>query len=55
MGTEQLPGRRGKGRNYLQLTVSFREFCRLTQRIELPDETLAIEEFFTTQGRDLGA
>lgn len=53
MGTEQLPGRRGKGRNYLQLTVSFRDFCRLARRIDLPEETLSIDEFFTPAGREL--
>lgn len=53
MGTEQLPGRRGKGRNYLQLTVSFRDFCRLARRIDLPEETLSIEECFKPEGREL--
>src|SRR5690606_2306706 len=53
MGTEQLPGRRGKGRNYLQLTVSFRDFCRLARGIQLPEETLSIEDCFKPKGREL--
>lgn len=53
MSTEQLPGRRGQGRNYLQLTVSFRDFCRLAAGIELPDETLSIEDCFGKRSREL--
>lgn len=53
MGTEQLPGRRGKGRNYLQLTVSFRDFCRLARGIELPEEMLSIDGCFKPSGREV--
>jgi len=54
IGTERLPGRRGRGRDYLQLPMSFRDFC-LVQRIDLPPETLAAEEFLTPQGKRLTA
>ncbi|MEX0893698.1 MAG: ATP-binding protein [Gemmatimonadota bacterium] len=40
VGTEQLPGRRGAGRHYLQLPVSFRDFCQAVMGIALPAETL---------------
>lgn len=53
MGTEQLPGRRGKGRNYLQLTVSFRDFCRLAAGVELPEESLTVDDCFKKNGREL--
>lgn len=53
MGTEQLPGRRGKGRNYLQLTISFRDFCRLAANITLPDETIGVEDCFKPHGRSI--
>jgi uncharacterized protein len=45
MGTEQLPGRRGGGKNFLQLPVSFRDFCRVVAGMELPAGTLAVEDW----------
>lgn len=53
MGTEQLPGRRGAGRNFLQLPVSFRDFCGAVQGIPLPDETLPLAAWLTPDGRTL--
>ena len=49
-GAERLPGRRGKGRDYLQLPMSFRDFCTLTQSVRFDDEPLWPEEFLTTKG-----
>lgn len=40
LGSEQLPGRKGAGRHYLQLPVSFRDFCRSAAGIVLPEETV---------------
>jgi predicted AAA+ superfamily ATPase len=54
IGTERLPGRRGRGRDFLQLPMSFRDFC-LVQSIALPVETVAVEEFLTPQGKRLAA
>lgn len=53
MGTEQLPGRRGNGRDFLQLTISFRDFCQDIRRIELPDSTLPVHEWVTPAGHAL--
>jgi hypothetical protein len=50
MGTEQLPGRRGNGRDFLQLTVSFRDFCRTVRGIELPDTTTPVHEWPSSSG-----
>lgn len=50
MGTEQLPGRRGEGRDFLQLTVSFRDFCRLIRRVELPESTPPVHEWISPNG-----
>lgn len=50
MGTEQLPGRRGDGRDFLQLTVSFRDFCRLVRGIELPDITTPVNVWTSPDG-----
>jgi predicted AAA+ superfamily ATPase len=54
IGTERLPGRRGQGRDYLQLPMSFRDFC-LVRGIALPPESLAAEQFLSPEGRRLGA
>jgi predicted AAA+ superfamily ATPase len=54
IGTERLPGRRGRGRDFLQLPMSFRDFC-LVQKIELPERALAAEEFLTPEGKRLAA
>jgi len=32
-GAERLPGRRGKGKDYLQLPLSFRDFCIAARQI----------------------
>jgi uncharacterized protein len=49
-GAERLPGRRGKGRDYLQLPISFRDFCMLTHGVKFDDEPLWPEEFLTPKG-----
>jgi hypothetical protein len=54
LGTERLPGRRGRGRDFLQLPMSFRDYC-LTSGLELADETLLAEEWLTDNGRRLAA
>lgn len=38
-GAEQLPGRRGQGKDLLQLPMSFRDFCRATELAEVPETT----------------
>lgn len=38
-GAEQLPGRRGEGRDLLQLPMSFRDFCRTTGIADVPEAT----------------
>lgn len=50
-GAEQLPGRRGGGYDFLQLPMSFRDFCRIAERISLPEDTLLVHEFQTERGR----
>jgi hypothetical protein len=52
VGAERLPGRRGRGRDFVQLPMSFRDFC-LVSSIALPSETLAAEEFLSDEGRRL--
>lgn len=49
-GAERLPGRRGKGHDYLQLPMSFRDFCTAACEIAFDDEPLAPEEFLTERG-----
>jgi len=39
MGAEQLPGRRGTGRDFVHLPLSFRAFCTDVLRLPLPTET----------------
>lgn len=53
MGAEQLPGRRGNGRDFVQLPLSFRAFCRDVLKLPLPDETLDIADIPTPQGAKL--
>ena len=53
MGTEQLPGRRGSGRNYLQLPLSFGDFCRTAVGIGLPDDSMSVAEILDPRGRIL--
>jgi predicted AAA+ superfamily ATPase len=50
IGTERLPGRRGRGRDFLQLPMSFRDFCTL-RGIAVPEPALAAEEFLTPEGQ----
>lgn len=50
VGSEQLPGRKGAGRHYLQLPVSFRDFCVYAMGISLPDATLTPGQMLTPEG-----
>jgi len=50
VGSEQLPGRKGAGRHYLQLPVSFRDFCISALGLSLPDDTLSPGEMLTPEG-----
>jgi predicted AAA+ superfamily ATPase len=50
VGSEQLPGRKGKGQHYLQLPVSFRDFCIHALGIDLPAETLTPGQMFSPEG-----
>lgn len=50
VGSEQLPGRKGAGKHYLQLPVSFRDFCRDVLRISLPDEALSPGKLLEKEG-----
>jgi predicted AAA+ superfamily ATPase len=54
-GAERLPGRRGKGKDYLQLPLSFRDYCTAAHGIRFDDESLAAEEFLSPQGEDVAA
>jgi uncharacterized protein len=50
VGSEQLPGRKGAGRHYLQLPVSFRDFCVHAMGIPLPDVGLTPGQMLTPEG-----
>jgi hypothetical protein len=50
-GAERLPGRRGNGTDCLQLPMSFRDFARAAAGVELPEETLGVEDCLTPAGR----
>jgi uncharacterized protein len=50
VGSEQLPGRKGMGRHYLQLPVSFRDFCIHAMGIALPAETLTPGQMLSPEG-----
>lgn len=50
-GAERLPGRRGRGRDYLQLPMSFRDFCTVAHDISFDDDAVAAEEFLTERSR----
>lgn len=52
-GAERLPGRRGKGHDYLQLPMSFRDFCKTVHGVAFDDEPIAAEEFLTERGHDV--
>lgn len=49
-GAERLPGRRGRGHDYLQLPMSFRDFCTSAHGVAFDDEPLSPEEFLTERG-----
>ena len=53
MGAEQLPGRRGNGRDFVQLPLSFRAFCRDALEMSLPSETLDVSDIPTPDGAQL--
>jgi predicted AAA+ superfamily ATPase len=53
-GSEQLPGRRGDGEDFLQLPMSFRDFCILCEGITLPP-SLSVHELITPSGRTAAA
>jgi uncharacterized protein len=50
VGSEQLPGRKGAGRHYVQLPVSFRDFCTQALGIALPEETISPAEMLSPGG-----
>jgi predicted AAA+ superfamily ATPase len=50
VGSEQLPGRRGAGRHYVQLPVSFRDFCRQGIGIEVEQEAITPGRALTPEG-----
>lgn len=50
VGSEQLPGRKGSGRHYLQLPLSFRDFCLNAPGLELPESTLTPGQMLTAHG-----
>lgn len=51
-GSEQLPGRRGEGRDFLQLPMSFRDFCRHAEHMKLPQETVTVQDLLLDRGRE---
>jgi len=51
MGTERLPGRRGNGRDLVQLPMSFRAFCETVVGLDLPDESVQVADWLTPAGR----
>jgi uncharacterized protein len=53
MGAEQLPGRRGNGRDFVHLPMSFRAFCRSVLDLTLPERTVTAEEWLTPSGERL--
>lgn len=52
-GGEQLPGRRGTGRDLIQLPMSFRDFCRVTGEADVADGCVAPPEMTSERGRRL--
>lgn len=53
MGAEQLPGRRGNGRDFVHLPMSFRAFCQSVVGLTLPDDTVTVEDWLTPAGQHL--
>jgi len=52
-GSEQLPGRRGRGKDLLHLPMSFRDFCLATSDITFPPETMRLNGIFESPGKEL--
>lgn len=50
VSSEQLPGRKGRGRHYLQLPLSFRDFCVSAMGMDLPEQTLTPGQMLTSEG-----
>jgi hypothetical protein len=50
VGSEQLPGRKGKGRHYLQMPLSFRDFCNAAIGLPVSQEVLGVAEMLEPQG-----
>lgn len=53
MGAEQLPGRRGTGRDFVHLPLSFRAFCTDVLLLPLPTDTVEVARLFGREGRQL--
>ena len=51
MGTESMPGRRGAGRDYLQLPMSFRNFCQQALGLDLPPELPSVGALLGDEGQ----
>lgn len=51
-GTERLPGRRGQGADFLQLPMSFRDFCVVAEGISLP-EPIGVDDLVSRHGRSV--
>ncbi len=51
-GTEKLPGRRGQGADFLQLPMSFRDFCAVAEGISLP-EAIGVDDLVSPYGRSV--
>lgn len=47
---QRLPGRRGKGQDFLQLPMSFRDFSEVAHGIQFMDDPLNAESFLTDKG-----
>ena len=54
-GAERLPGRRGQGKDYLQLPMSFRDYCTAMHAVHFDDEPIAAEEFLSARGEGVAA
>lgn len=52
-GAEQLPGRRGRGADYLHLPMSFRDFCFQVEGLPAPGDSVGVPRLLTPEGRTL--
>ncbi|MFQ5537009.1 MAG: ATP-binding protein [Gemmatimonadota bacterium] len=52
-GAERLPGRRGDGKDYLQLPMSFRDFAAAACGVEVPETGLTVEGCLAPEGRKM--